>query len=275
MNSLKGRTVTAAIPPGADLVGHLNQAAAKHTLAPWVAALLGVAGAATLPWGIGVWLAAVPIVWWLALYDRRNRTVAVHYELGDEAERWYGQLTEAVRQLKLGHHLWRIETAGFAESPSASAGTGIDTNLPRQPIHVSIRPEYPLVSNLRVPTFSCGTHTLSLLPDRVLARAHNTFSDATYDLLTVSARKLRFTEQETLPDSAQIVDHTWLYTNKDGSPDRRRRDNQELPIVEYGLVEIKSKSGARWCMLLTDTSTAHQIVKLLSDAPRDVSRTHH
>ena len=40
-----------------------------------------------------------------------------------------------------------------------------------------------------------------------------------------------------------MVDHTWRYVNKDGSPDRRFKHNRELPIAAYDALSLSSISG--------------------------------
>ncbi len=53
----------------------------------------------------------------------------------------------------------------------------------------------------------------------------------------------QFIEQEKIPSDTKIIDKTWAKVNKNGSPDKRFVGNYEIPIVSYGRIEIKSKSG--------------------------------
>ncbi|WP_299759056.1 DUF4236 domain-containing protein [uncultured Pontibacter sp.] len=53
----------------------------------------------------------------------------------------------------------------------------------------------------------------------------------------------RFLEEGKIPPDTKVVDKTWAKVNKNGSPDRRFAGNYEIPIVSYGKIEIKSKSG--------------------------------
>lgn len=53
----------------------------------------------------------------------------------------------------------------------------------------------------------------------------------------------RFVEEERVPSDAKIVDRTWAKVNKNGSPDRRFKDNYEIPICQYGELEMKSNTG--------------------------------
>ena len=53
----------------------------------------------------------------------------------------------------------------------------------------------------------------------------------------------RFFEEEDLPDDATVVERTWRFSRPDGSPDPRyKKDNVEIPIVLYGLLEISTPS---------------------------------
>ncbi len=52
--------------------------------------------------------------------------------------------------------------------------------------------------------------------------------------------KQRFLEEKhSLPLDAIVVDHTWAKVNKDGSPDRRFTGNYQIPVVNYGALELK------------------------------------
>ncbi len=57
------------------------------------------------------------------------------------------------------------------------------------------------------------------------------------------AGPVRLVEDETVPSDARIADRTWRYVNEDGSPDRRFRDNPELPVVLCGQLHVTSATG--------------------------------
>lgn len=56
-------------------------------------------------------------------------------------------------------------------------------------------------------------------------------------------RIMEFPETGTLPSDAEITAHTWFRANKDGSPDRRFKDNYEIPVCRYGVIEINGSNG--------------------------------
>lgn len=53
----------------------------------------------------------------------------------------------------------------------------------------------------------------------------------------------RFADNRPVPSDAKVVEMTWLHARKDGSPDRRYRNNYQLPVVEFGCIRITSSTG--------------------------------
>lgn len=53
----------------------------------------------------------------------------------------------------------------------------------------------------------------------------------------------RFMEEEKIPKDADVVDHTWAKVNKNGTPDKRFKNNYQIPVCQYGEVEMTSLTG--------------------------------
>ena len=53
----------------------------------------------------------------------------------------------------------------------------------------------------------------------------------------------QFTETDPVPSDSQIVGRTWAKCNKDGSPDRRFRDNYQIPVAHYGTLLLTTSDG--------------------------------
>jgi hypothetical protein len=78
--------------------------------------------------------------------------------------------------------------------------------------------------------------------------------------VTFSSR--RFFEEEDLPDDATVVDHTWRFSRADGSPDPRyKRDNVEIPVVLYGLLQISTSSGLKVRLKVSDRLAAARFAR--------------
>jgi hypothetical protein len=63
--------------------------------------------------------------------------------------------------------------------------------------------------------------------------------------VTLEFREHRFIEDQPIPSDTRIVAHAWAKCNKDGSPDRRFRDNYQIPVVLYGSLTFTSLSEFR------------------------------
>jgi hypothetical protein len=61
--------------------------------------------------------------------------------------------------------------------------------------------------------------------------------------ITAAFRAVRFTEDESIPSDTQVVGVTWAKENKDGSPDKRFRDNYQIPVCLYGEILFSTDSG--------------------------------
>lgn len=73
--------------------------------------------------------------------------------------------------------------------------------------------------------------------------SEETFALLEYKEVDFSSSSTRFFEEEALPHDSKIVGQTWAKTNKDGTPDRRFKDNYQTPVVEYGKVVLSSGTG--------------------------------
>jgi hypothetical protein len=61
--------------------------------------------------------------------------------------------------------------------------------------------------------------------------------------VALAHRSLRFIEEEPIPSDTKVVGQAWAKSNKDGTPDRRFRDNYQIPIALYASLTFTSPSG--------------------------------
>jgi len=61
--------------------------------------------------------------------------------------------------------------------------------------------------------------------------------------IQITMKLTSYIEEEGVPEDAEVIQHTWKKANKDGSMDRRFRDNYQIPVVKYGNMILESESG--------------------------------
>ena len=76
---------------------------------------------------------------------------------------------------------------------------------------------------------------------------------------------LDFHETDAVPSDSKIVGNTWAKVNKDGSPDLRFANNYQIPIVEYGKMSFKSKSGMNEQYLVSNSYQTQRFGIVLSE----------
>jgi hypothetical protein len=94
-----------------------------------------------------------------------------------------------------------------------------------------------------VPTLKSGRHSIHLLPDRLLVREGKAWYGLPYSIISASGATQRFIESGSIPRDSRQVDTTWQYVNVKGGPDRRYKDNRQLPVMEYGRLTLTSPTG--------------------------------
>lgn len=70
----------------------------------------------------------------------------------------------------------------------------------------------------------------------------------------------KFLEEEEVPSDSKVIGNTWAKVNKDGSPDKRFKDNYQIPICLYGNIEIKSSSGLHEAYSISNHDIAEQFL---------------
>lgn len=67
-----------------------------------------------------------------------------------------------------------------------------------------------------------------------------------------------FLEDGVVPSDSNVIGNTWAKVNKNGSPDRRFKDNYQIPICLYGNIEIKSATGLNESYCFSNHDKAEQ-----------------
>ena len=91
--------------------------------------------------------------------------------------------------------------------------------------------------------------------------------------LKVNVTGVRFHEDEAVPVDDEVVGRAWARTNKDGSADRRFKENDQIPICLYGQVTFSSTTGVTEEYMLSNASVALAFVEALHAYPKALAET--
>lgn len=279
MSSVTGLDAVALAGTGpGDLIGQLN---AADKFAKWnllavlstgllLGGLYGFGEGSPLAGLAFLTAAAASATLTVFLYRKESieHLVPVEYVLDGVVPAWVARMEQTWESLRRLHGSWRIVESGRVETTyqhKTNAGAAHLINRVRATFNLSV--PRVLVANVSVPSVRSGSSTLYFLPDRVLVRTRRTWSDVGYEHLHVQVRHQRFIEDGTPPRDALQVDVTWKYVNKGGGPDRRFKDNRQLPVMLYGRVTLSSPQGLSWILDLSVTDVADQLKSSLDAHP--------
>ena len=107
-----------------------------------------------------------------------------------------------------------------------------------------------------------GDESIFFFPEGALTYMDDRYDPLPYNSLKVAFSSGRFFEEEDLPDDATVVESTWRFSRPDGSPDPRyKKDNVEIPIVLYGLLEISTPSLPKLLLEVSDRLAAARFAR--------------
>lgn len=210
-------------------------------------------------------LLAVPVFLW----DRERRTARVFYDVDNEELLVRFSIVNAIGEaLSRTALLWHVYSSVGTSDTKRNAGA---SQLVRRTV-VRCRPG-PLRGiecNIEPWSVPVGPQKLVFLPDRLVVNEGRQLAAVPYEALQVYGAPTRFVEDGVVPRDAWQVDTTWRYVNNSGGPDRRFRDNRQLPVLEYGELMLLSAAGIR-IVLQTSSVEAARRAKLAFDELRRVA----
>lgn len=261
----------------ADLVEEINVKRRKFAVWYWPLVLLGVLwfealqvdGASNSVF-IGV-LAVLSIAtlagcYWLYLWDEARRSTVLFYDFDDVAARTYEHVLSAFEALRDCRAAWRILASGQVLDGRYNAGAG--QTLKRKPTSLDTGGVKHVKCNIDVPCLEAGRNRFYFYPDRVFIVSGRHAAVCTYDSLDIRTRPTLFVEEEQVPSDSNVVDHTWRFVNKNGTPDRRFKNNRQIPIAQYEELRMSSAQGIQECFQFSKVGAAKSFVSALTPLGR-------
>ncbi|UFH60475.1 DUF4236 domain-containing protein [Sulfurovum mangrovi] len=176
-----------------------------------------------------------------SIKDSLRKTTVIFYELEPDIESLFQKLHDAFNKISSSSRKWHIEAEGGVKDRKRNAGA--TSVIKRTSISLE-RGNPPYVkTNIAIPSIPVGNQTLYFFPDKVLVFESNKVGAVSYPHLNILVENTRFIEEESVPKDAKVVDTTWKYVNKRGGPDKRFKDNRELPIALYEDIHFTSDTG--------------------------------
>lgn len=193
--------------------------------------------------------------------------VELDYELDEYRASIHKNRIDAFTMLNENKKLWQIIQAAFVLNSKVNAGAGMHINR-RNFKFLTMTPFY-LKINTNVLQVILLKETLILLPDKILIIRGIKVGAIDYDNVKINVSDANFIEKGKVPKDAKIIGYTWQYVNKDGSPDKRYKNNVQYPICLYGRIQITSPNGLNIEMQCSDV----EIAKLFDEKIHNIEKS--
>jgi hypothetical protein len=174
------------------------------------------------------------------------------FELPDEARSEYLHLLDAYAKLTSAQRIWDVATSSdINRAVTRSAASSAITRTLVQFATAKIAEMDSDFEAMHLANANGGD--LYLYPGLLAVRKpRDGFALLDMRDIDISVRPSSFVEEESLPADAEQIGHVWAKANKDGSPDRRFRGNYQIPLMRYGEMSLRSKTGLNEVYMVSD-----------------------
>jgi hypothetical protein len=191
--------------------------------------------------------------------QKAKSTIRLSYKgtLDEQAASRFASVRGALEGLASSGRIWRLPDS--AKLPKAGE---VAPASARKEASVGLLSTPGIKADVPVWGIEAGDESLFFFPEGALIYGEDRYYPLPYASLKVAFSSARFFEEEELPDDAEVVERTWRFSRPDGSPDPRyKRDNEQIPVVLYGLLEISTSSGSKVRLKVSDRFAAARFAK--------------
>lgn len=172
-----------------------------------------------------------------------NSFVKLDIEFDPEIMNQYKVLVEAFKKLITSQKIWDVTSAHYQDRVAARSSA--NTLVKKRDVRFALKSIPDIKSDFNALYFqNANGADLYFYPSFIVMYSNNTnFALIGIDELIFSQSYVRFTETGSIPKDSKIIDRTWAKVNKNGTPDKRFKDNYQIPVVRYGEIKLRTNTG--------------------------------
>lgn len=179
-------------------------------------------------------------------------SVKIDYDIDDDV------LDETKKQGKIfvdiarSKKVWKIQNATNISNTKYNAGA--QANVSRKECKIKFRAVFPVRTNSEVLSITDKKEKLIFLPDMFILIFGSKVKVVKYADLKIETGALRFVESESVPQDTQVIDYRWEKITNNGQRDKRFANNKQLPICNYGGINLASENGVNIFLMFSDVT---------------------
>jgi len=188
--------------------------------------------------------------------------IHVQYEYDEYGENRIDLINQLIVILRANTILWQVSDVFRTTQKRTNAGAA--TSVAKHKISIKKKKPPFLRTNAICYRINLKKEQLYVLPDKILVLSGRKVGAIDIADLNITVGSVRFVEN-TAPKDAQIVDYTWQYVNKNGTPDKRFKDNRQLPVCLYGTLSLKTEHGFNTLLYSSNVKKAEEFLHILQE----------
>jgi hypothetical protein len=172
-----------------------------------------------------------------------NCFVGLDVDFDPEIKIKYDKLVESFKKLAGSEKIWDVTSENFQNRVAARSAASTVVN--KREVKFGINSLQDIKTNFETLWFrNANGADLYLYPTFiVMYSTQRSFALIGLHEIDLYHSPVRFIETAKVPADSKIIDRTWAKVNKNGTPDKRFRDNYQIPVVKYGDIHFSTDTG--------------------------------
>lgn len=193
----------------------------------------------------------------------RKLSVRLEYDFEDSAAKEsFLEVQNAVKSLSAAEDLRLINRIKAVDNPKSFAGTKASADT--EELSVGNKKIKYIENDLDLQSFYTKDEIIAFFPDCVAV-----YSNKKWKSLAYSGLEIRFTESlistvGNIPSDTIVAERTYEHVNKDGTMDRRYKENRNVAVCRYGALAV-GDDDAQIVLLGSNYLLMHQLFLKLTE----------
>ncbi|MCG2611815.1 DUF4236 domain-containing protein [Flavobacterium sp. SM15] len=172
-----------------------------------------------------------------------NCYVGLEIEFDNEIKVQYDKIVATFRNLITSHKIWDVTSAHAHDRKTTRSAASTVVN--KRDVKFGMKSIPDIRSRFEALYFNNANGAdLYIYPNFiVMYSSRSKFAVIGFDEIDFSHSYCRFIESGPIPRDTKVIDKTWFKVNKNGSPDKRFKGNYQIPVVKYGVITLRTKTG--------------------------------
>lgn len=194
-----------------------------------------------------------------------NCYVGLDIEFDPDIKAKYDSVVSAFKNLSHSKKIWDVTSAHYENTKvTRSAASKV---VKKREVSFGIRMIEDIKSSFEPLLFkNANGADLYFYPNFiVMYSSQKKFALVALNEIRFSHRGIRFVETGAIPGDTKVIDRTWAKVNKNGSPDKRFKGNYQIPIVQYGEINLRTDTGLNEKYQFSNYEYSEQFATAFSD----------